>query len=85
MEELFLVRMNLLPVDIKIEEWSDTRRSWILNSEGNYRFLLKGLKPDRKYKLTLNGEKKQAYRANEKGEVSFVSACHGPSLFYLAE
>jgi hypothetical protein len=83
LEELSVVRMNLLPVDIEIREWSDARRSWILNSEGNYRFLVSGLKPDSSYTLTLNGGKKKKYTSDSEGIIRFKSECKKTVSFSL--
>jgi hypothetical protein len=83
LEELSVVRMNLLPVDIEIEEWSVTQRSWIINSEGSYRFLVKGLKPDSSYTLTLDGGKKQTYTSDSEGIIRFKAECKETVSFSL--
>ncbi len=81
---LTVTRGNTLPIKIKIGEWS-YKQNWMLNSRGEYKFLLAGLKPNSTYNLTVNGNKKQSYTANGKGIISFKYQCDIETAFSLSE
>ncbi|MDP2334842.1 MAG: hypothetical protein Q8N05_00030 [Bacteroidota bacterium] len=84
-EELSMIRHNSLPINIEIGEWSSNERSWVLNSEGDYKFLLAGLKPNSSYNLILNGTIKQSYRANAAGTIKFEYRCQIPTSFSIVD
>lgn len=81
---LKVTRENLLPIKIKIGDWNNNR-NWMINSRGEYKFVLAGLKPNSTYNLTVNGDKKQSYIANAEGIVSFIYQCEAPSTFCLGK
>ena len=83
-EELSVKRTNSLPIHIEIGEWSKNR-SWDINSEGNYELLLAGLSPYSTYDLIVDGTKKQTYKSDAKGIVSFKYECAVPTSFSLSE
>jgi len=72
---LSVTRLALLPTNIEVSEWSNIKHSWKLNAKGNYKFKLAGLKSNSTYNLIVNGEKKQSYRTNESGMISFEYSC----------
>ena len=80
---LSVTRQALLPINIEVSEWSKTTHSWKLNSVGNYKFILAGLKSNSSYNLIVNGKRKQSYTANEAGIVSFEYRCNIPIYFSL--
>lgn len=80
---LTVVRENSLPVNIEVNEWGKTRRSWMLNSAGRYKFIVAGLNPNTSYKLLVNGNKEKSYNANSAGVVSFDYASQTPTLFFM--
>ena len=73
----------MLPINIEVSEWSTTTHNWTLNSEGNYKFILAGLKSNSSYNLIVNGNKKQSYRANAAGIVSFKYRCQISTSFSI--
>jgi hypothetical protein len=83
--ELSVTRTNSLPINIEIDGWSNNKRSWTLNSEGKYKFLLAGLKPNSSYNLIVNGNKRQSYRANTSGIISFDYRCQIPTSFSIED
>ena len=81
---LTVTRENSHPIKIKIEEWSN-KRNWTLSSRGDYKFILAGLKPNSTYNLIVNGDKKQNYKVNAKGIVSFKYQSVASTSFSLSE
>jgi hypothetical protein len=73
------------PINIEVSEWSKTTHSWTLNSEGNSKFLLAGLKPNSSYNLIVNGNRKQSYIANAAGIVRFEYRCQIPTSFSIVD
>ncbi len=81
LDALSVTRTSLLPIDIKVNKWNKTTHCWTVNSEGDYRFLLSGLRPDSSYNLLLNGKRKQSFNSNTAGMVSFEYKCKIPTSF----
>lgn len=82
-ETLSVIRPTLQIINIEVTEWSKTARSWILQSNGNYEFLLAGLKPNSSYNLILNGNIKQPYKSNDTGMLRLKIQCKIPTHFSI--
>ena len=80
---LTVTQSSLLPVNIEVNKWNKTTRSWTQNSSGNYKFVLAGLKPNSSYNLVVNGNRKQSYRSNASGIVNFEYICQNPTSFSI--
>ena len=80
---LSITRLTLLPINIEVSEWNKTTHSWKLNSKGNYKFILAGLKSNSAYNLIVNGVRKQSFTANEAGIISFEYRCNIPTCFSM--
>jgi hypothetical protein len=81
--ELTITRNNSLPINIDISEWSKNRRSFILNSGGNNKFLISGLNPNSSCNLVVNGNIEHVYNANKEGMVSFEHRSQIPTSFSI--
>ncbi len=82
---LRVTRTSLLPINIEVSEWSERTHSWSLSSNGNYRFLLAGLKPNSLYNLSVNREEERTCRTNAEGILKFGYQCQNITSFKIEE
>jgi hypothetical protein len=82
---LTVIRSSILPINIEVSEWSKTTHSWTLKSEGNYKFLLAGLRKNSLCNLIVNGNNKQSYIANAEGIIRFEYRCQIPTSFSIVD
>ena len=82
-EELSVIRKDSLPINIKINEWGKNKRSWEVNSNGKYKFLISGLEPNSSYRLTVNGNRIKTYNSNSAGIISFEHASQISTSFII--
>ena len=83
-KELSVTRQDQQSIRMEVGEWGQSR-NWTLRSQGEYQFLVAGLKPHSSYTLKVNGNKKQSYTANASGTVSFEYQCDVPTSFSIGE
>ncbi len=83
-EELSVTRKDEQAIRMEIGEWSNSR-NWILNSRGEYQFIVAGLKPNSTYTLIVNGNEKQSYTASASGSINFEFQCDVPTSFSISE
>jgi hypothetical protein len=82
-EELSITRKDSLPINIVINEWGKDKRSWKVNSNGRYKFMIARLKPNSSYHLVVNGKGKNTYNTNSAGTISFEHIVQIPTSLII--